>query len=290
MANPLHVNDNNRVNVRKWQLVLCDLDGTLLDQASMISSKNLTAVAALAEHQIGFTLATGRMDAMTRLFVRQLQITLPIIACNGAVIRDCTTNELLSQICLVPDDVIVLTEWMARHGVDYLVYTPDAVYYPPKSRRIEVMHQYNVQASAHKETVVPLFELNTHSWKQAASHAVKILAIIPDSPIHAELRMLLSMHQGCEAVMSMDYAMDIMAAGVTKGAAMQQLAKMIGVRPDSIVALGDHDNDVSMLQRAGLGIAMGNATQLAVAASRARTLTNSESGVAAAIWRYVLPE
>ena len=71
---------------------------------------------------------------------------------------------------------------------------------------------------------------------------------------------------------------------------MRRLADLIGVKMDAVVALGDHDNDVSMLQTAGLGIAMGNATPLAVAASQLKTLTNDQSGVASAIWRYILAE
>ena len=290
MPNPLPANKLNENKIPKWQLVLCDLDGTMLDHANLISPENRAAVAALSERGIGFSLATGRMDAMTRLFVRQLQIKLPIIACNGAVIRDCATNELLSQTCIPPDDVLTLTDWMKRQGMDFLIYSPDAVYYPRESRRIDVMHQYNRQASAAREPAVPLYELDVRTWNQVAQRAVKILAIIPESHILDELKAQLAMHQGCEAVMSMDYAIDIMAAGVTKGAAMRRLADLIGVKMDAVVALGDHDNDVSMLQTAGLGIAMGNATPLAVAASQLKTLTNDQSGVASAIWRYILAE
>lgn len=290
MPNPQPENDNIRNKIPKWQLVLCDLDGSMLDHANLISPENLAAVAALAEHQIGFSLATGRMDAMTRLFVRQLKITLPIIACNGAVIRDCATNELLSQICIPAQDVLALTDWMKRRGMDFLIYSPDAVYYPRESRRIEVMHQYNRQAAAAMELAVPLYELNARTWEQVAQRAVKILAIMPEAHILTELKAQLAQYEGCEAVMSMDYAIDIMAAGVTKGTAMQHLSDLIGVKLDAVVAIGDHDNDVSMLQIAGLGIAMGNATPSAVAASQFKTLTNDQSGVASAIWRYILAD
>lgn len=290
MPNLLPGNDIMPNQVLPWQLVLCDLDGTMLNQFNEISPENLAAVAALHEHGIGFSLATGRMDAMTRLFVGQLRVTLPIIACNGAVIRDCTTNEVLGQTCIPADDVIALTGWLKRNGLDFLVYTPDAVYYPPESRRIDVMHQYNRQAKAARQPLVPLHELNARTQGQVAPGAVKILAIVPDSASMASLQARLVMHPGSAAVMSMDHAIDIMAADVTKGTAMLQLAGLIGVQPDRIVTLGDHDNDASMLRMSGLGIAMGNATPLAIAASQIQTLTHAQSGVAAAIRRYVLPD
>jgi len=289
LPNQLPGNDNMRNQVHPWQLVLCDLDGTMLNQFNEISPENLAAVAALSEYRIGFSLATGRMDAMTRLFVRQLRVTLPIIACNGAVIRDCTTNELLAQTCIPADDVIALTDWLKRKGLDFLVYTPDSVYYPPESRRIDVMHQYNRQARAVGQPLVPLHELDARTQSQVAPGAVKILAMIPDFSAMTDLQAQLAIHPGSAAVMSMDNAIDIMAAGVTKGDAMLQLARMIGVQPSQIVTLGDHDNDASMLRMSGLGIAMGNATPLAVAASRIQTLSHEQSGVADAIRRYILP-
>jgi Cof subfamily protein (haloacid dehalogenase superfamily) len=229
------------------------------------------------------------MDAMTRLFVRQLRVTLPIIACNWAVIRDCTTNELLEQTCIPADDVVALTGWLKREGLDFLVYTPDAVYYLPESRRIDVMHQYNRRAMAAGQSLVPLHELNNRTRGQVAPGAVKILAIIPDASAMAALEAQMALHPGSAAVMSMDNAIDIMAAGVSKGNAMLQLARLIGVQPDQIVTLGDHDNDASMLRMSGLGIAMGNATPLAVAASQIQTLSHDLSGVAEAIRRYILP-
>ena len=288
MLNHLPRNENSRVKVRKWQLVLCDLDGTLLNHENLVSPENLAAIAALADHQIGFTLSTGRMDCMTRLYVSQLRVTLPIIACNGAVIRDCASNELIRKTCIPPEDVLLITSWMSRHKMDYLIYSPDAVYYPAESRRIDVLHQYNRQAAAHHESPVPLFELNSHLLDQRADQVVKMLAILPEQKDQSDLQQFLAARKGCEAVRSMDNTMDIMASGVSKGDAMVTLADMIGISPDNVVALGDHDNDVSMLQTAGLGIAMGNATPLAVAAGKVRTLDNDQSGVAAAIYRYVL--
>ena len=288
MLNLLPWNENSRVKVRKWQLVLCDLDGTLLNRENLITPDNLAAVAALADHQIGFTLATGRMDCMTRLYVSQLRVTLPIIACNGAAIRDCASNELIHKTCIPSEDVLLITSWMSRHKMDFLIYSPDAVYYPAGSRRIDILHQYNRQAAAHHEVPVPLFELNNHLLDRLAEQIVKMLAILPEQQGLNDLQRFLAARQGCEAVRSMDNTMDIMATGVSKGAAMMMLAEKIGISPGDIVAFGDHDNDASMLQAAGLGIAMGNATPLAIAAGKVRTLDNEQSGVAAAIYRYVL--
>mgnify|MGYP000509024518 CR=1 FL=1 len=80
--------------------------------------------------------------------------------------------------------------------------------------------------------------------------------------------------------------LELMPAGVNKGMAVAALAQRLGIGPESVMALGDYDNDVSMLSYAGVSVAMANASERARAAARYRTLSNDEDGVAHAIQRY----
>ena len=70
----------------------------------------------------------------------------------------------------------------------------------------------------------------------------------------------------------------------------QRLARSFGVKAEEVLALGDHDNDVSMLRWAGVGVAMGNATPAAKAAADTITSSNRRDGVAEALQRWVLDE
>ena len=79
-----------------------------------------------------------------------------------------------------------------------------------------------------------------------------------------------------------------MPQGVSKGRAVKELAEKMGIGPDQVMTVGDFDNDLSMIEYAGYGIAMGNATPKVKAAAKYVTLTNDEDGVAAAIRKYVL--
>ena len=72
--------------------------------------------------------------------------------------------------------------------------------------------------------------------------------------------------------------------------AVAALAQRLGIGPESVMALGDYDNDVSMLSYAGVSVAMANASERARAAARYRTLSNDEDGVAHAIQRYALAQ
>lgn len=80
----------------------------------------------------------------------------------------------------------------------------------------------------------------------------------------------------------------VLPLGASKGLGVGWLLDRLGVDPAAVLALGDGENDVEMLQLAGLGVAMGNAGPPALAAADAVTASNEEDGVARAIERYVL--
>ena len=83
---------------------------------------------------------------------------------------------------------------------------------------------------------------------------------------------------------------EVNAKGVDKGRALLALAGRLGFSRGQTMACGDASNDIAMLRAAGLGVAMGNATPVAVAAADVQTDTNNNDGVAKAIRRWVLGE
>ena len=288
-SGPCVISGKSATNSR-WRLVVSDLDGTLLDEKNEISPTNRAAVAELARRGIGFTLATGRMDRMTRIYVRQLQISVPIIACNGAVIRDCATDAILSRTGLPQDDARLIIGWLEERAIDYLCYSADKVFYPENSRRIGLFRQYNEQAEQQGIEAIPLLRLTDYRPDQADDTLIKIITSIPDEDLEADLQTMLASRTSCAGVLSMDHAVDIMAAGVSKGQALLELSRLLAISPAEIAAIGDHDNDAPMLRAAGLGIAMGNATPAARAAGGVQTLSHTQSGVAEAIHRYILSD
>lgn len=82
--------------------------------------------------------------------------------------------------------------------------------------------------------------------------------------------------------------LQVLPLGASKGFGVGWLLDRLGVDPSAVLALGDGENDVEMLQLAGLGVAMGNAGPPALAAADAITASNDEDGVARAIERFVL--
>lgn len=278
----------NEMNENGWRLVISDMDGTLLDSHSRISEKNMTAIRQLRANNISFTLATGRMDRMVRAYVRELAIDQPIIACNGAIIRDCTTDQILWRQNLPDEQALSLISWLASHDYDYLCYTPDLVYFPAHSRRIALFHRYNKIAGAKTEDHVMLCPLEGQEEQAVSQGLIKILAVPHSSSAMQAINARMSLLPGLGGVASMSDAFDIMAAGVSKGSALKNLARLLALQTSQIAAVGDNDNDAEMLATAGLGIAMANATPRALAAADRVTQSDHDSdGLAEAIDKFI---
>ncbi len=272
-----------------WRLVVSDLDGTLLNEHGRLTPENIAAVESLAEHGIGFTIATGRLDVMARAFINQLDVRLPVISCNGAAIRDGRTGEFIYKKILPTADLLELVDWLAEHKLDYLCYTPAEVYYPAGSRRIENFHRYNQIARETGTEPVPLVLLTDDRRQLRQTEFIKTLAILNQPDEHQAMQAFLQDHPSLTGVLSWSDALDITAAGSSKGLGLTRLADYLGIGLEEIAAFGDNDNDVSLLTAAGLGIAMANASEAAIAASQLMTDSHCASGVAAGFRKYILP-
>ena len=91
-----------------------------------------------------------------------------------------------------------------------------------------------------------------------------------------------------EITTSIEKHLELNAPGVNKGTGLMMLARRLGLRPDQVMACGDSGNDLEMIRRAGLGVAMGNSTRPVLEAADYVTLDNNHDGVAAAIEKFVL--
>ena len=116
----------------------------------------------------------------------------------------------------------------------------------------------------------------------------KLLCMARDEAELERVRRELAMLPGLEVTSSWSMNLELMPAGVNKGMAVAALAQRLGIGPEHVMALGDYDNDVSMLAYAGVSVAMANASEQARAAAGYHTLSNDEDGVAHAIRRYAL--
>jgi Cof subfamily protein (haloacid dehalogenase superfamily) len=232
------------------RLIAADLDGTLLNNQSLLTERTRSAVARAMGAGARFVLATGRMSDSTREFARELSTNAPVIAFNGALAMEWATGEVLFAHAIAPKIAREVCAMAERCGI-FIQYFPERGFF--YERRVpEISDEYEgrirmrgqVAGRALSEWIDrPAFKLLTIGEHEA-------LVRLRDD-IHARF-------PGLKAMLSHPTYLEIVTAGVDKGAALETLARMYGIARDEIAAFGDADNDAGMIEYAGMGYCMEN--------------------------------
>ncbi|HEY8394472.1 MAG TPA: HAD family hydrolase [Thermaerobacter sp.] len=264
------------------RLIALDVDGTLLDSRGELRPRVRDAVrAAVAAGHI-VVLATGRRWVATRPLARELGLTAPCIVHNGAVAVDPVTDQPVWKQPL-PREFLRQAVLRARelggslffHDLDHP--HGDRMLYEPGARLPKA--SWFFEAGRLTQEVPDLLDwldvgavrlLFRAEEKTAAAYRVWVTGTWGN-----ETRVL----YGPELEENL-YAVEIAEAAVCKGWAVERLAAQFHIPAERVVAIGDWDNDIEMLQFAGLGVAMANGSPAARAAARRVTLSNDEDGVA----------
>ncbi len=261
------------------ELVLCDMDGTLLLPDHSISPRNLAAVKALQAAGIHFTLATGRPPRAMRDFIKQLGIELPTAGFNGGVLVNADGSHLQSHH--VPYEAVLKTlALLAVHDVEIWLFADDHwLLRDPLGPMV-----------AHEQQGLGYAPLVVESFEPYLRRVDKIVATTSNAPLLVELEQQLQQLLSGEASASRSQAryLDITALQANKGDALVTLAEHLGVPLERTVAIGDGGNDPAMFQRAGLSIAMGQADAQIREQAMLVTGSNVEDGVAQAIEGFIL--
>ncbi|MFW6115429.1 MAG: Cof-type HAD-IIB family hydrolase [Chloroflexota bacterium] len=262
------------------ELVALDVDGTLIDEGMTIPARVREAVIRVQEQGVTATLATGRMLEAALPFARELQISAPLICYQGALIQGPDAEEPLHWATMAPEIVREALAWGGERGWHAVLYAKNALFvsekrYPESFYRDllgENLHWVDDLASVldHRDPVKFLF----------------IAAPREADEIEAAMRQRFA--ERMEIVRSHGSFVEGNPPGASKGDALQRLANHLGVARDRVMAVGDQGNDVSMLEWAGIGVAMGNASPEAKAAADWIAPPFSEHGAAVALERFIL--
>ncbi|MFT8704830.1 HAD family hydrolase [Bifidobacterium aquikefiricola] len=269
------------MNIR---MIAMDLDGTLLrNDHSSVSEASLQAISAAHSSNIVCAVATGRIFSIIPDQVRAIPDIGWSVTSNGAVLYD---NAMLT------DGTYVDPHGAARllHGIPQNtwieMWSCGRIYVG--RRQWEQMDAYSLRP-LHVEALqrigkviddlqqlidnqMPIEKINFPSIDKATQNMV--MSTLLDNEFYS----FIPMHEGLE----------VMGATVSKEHGIQRLCSVLGIGLENVLAIGDSENDIEMLQACGLGIAMGNALDEVKDAADAVTLSNEENGLALAIDRYAL--
>lgn len=271
------------------KLVAIDLDGTLLNSKKSISEANIQAVKEAIQAGVTVVVCSGRIYRGGRIFARQLYESGPIVACNGAVIRDVHTEEVFHDQPLDYEESCRIVEVCRKEGVYFHAYAGDTMYASEMGYGAAYYVNINRQLAEEDRVDIRLTE-DFHSALQTCSVGASKFVIQADDPeLLLRVRSKVGEIGNVEIVSSSRENFEVMRCGVSKGKSLEILAGKLGIRRDEIMAIGDNENDFSMIQYAGIGVAMGNAEEFIKDAAGYVTASNDEDGVARAIRKFVLP-
>ncbi|MBW0017519.1 MAG: HAD family hydrolase [Mycobacterium sp.] len=264
-------------------LIACDVDGTLFDDDETISPRTRAAVGAAVDAGARFVLATGRPPRWVRPVVDALGFAPMAVCANGAVIYDPVTDRVLSARTLAVDTLAELAEVATR-------------VIPGAGLAVE-----RIGERAH-DTATPQFISSPgyeHAWLNPDNTEVSIQDLLSAPAIKllirkagarsADMAAELAKHVGIGGDITYSTnngLVEIVPLGISKATGVDEIARPLGLADADVVAFGDMPNDVPMLLRAGLGVAMGNAHPEALAAADEVTATNTDDGVARVLERW----
>jgi len=269
---------NGKKDIR---VVVLDVDGTLLDSKHQLTPRVEKVLKAAAAKGVQIVLATGKTRASMLKTIDQLGLKAPGIYLQGLAIYD-GEGELRHQMTLDPALARQVITFGEDRGYHMVAYSGERIMSHYYNKEIEAgWTEYHELAP---EVVGPLQNLLGHM-------AFNKLIACGDARTIKALRWQLTAQVGGAARLmqaGIPTMLEILPPGGSKGTALKLLLKDMKVAPENVMAIGDAENDIEMIQLAGIGVAMGHADQPVKDAADYVTGTNDEDGVAQAVERFVL--
>ncbi len=262
------------------KLVALDLDGTVLTAERRISLPVRQAVQRVLASGVTVTLATGRGFRSTQKYAQQLGLTTPLICMQGALVQDPVTSRRLLYRAMSLPAVQQLIELAETCQIHLNLYDGDYAYAARQTPDYDLY--YGFGHTTHTRFVSNLKQF----WKREAIKALFICPLDRQPLVEAQLRA--AMPAGVQLLRTHHNYLEATTFDACKGKALAFLCDYLKILPGETLAIGDHENDLDMIQMAGIGVAMGNAYDLLKAHAHWIAPSVEEDGVAAALSRFVL--
>jgi Cof subfamily protein (haloacid dehalogenase superfamily) len=263
------------------ELIVFDLDGTLLNQESAISEYTSETLRLLAEHEIAYTVATGRTMHTARAILEGHEFLLPQAYKNGVMIWHPEQSRFSNGAMLTADELDHIVQACIRQAVTPFVFTLDedqesTVYHPPLQSEIEhrLIRNLGIGDSIRARALdeLPADAAITHVNSIGDSEAIKaVLRSINDEP-H------LVAYSGIAWEGWQWRWLDVHHSDASKGGAIKVMKELLGI--ERVVCFGDSDNDLSMFEMADESYAPANANDAIKSAATAVIGHHDDEGIA----------
>ena len=268
-----------------YKLLVVDIDGTLLDKNGAISAEDKDALARAGDLGIQVSLSTGRVIQACSGIINQLSLDGYHMFFDGALVANPGKGEEVYVKPVSEECVRQAIEFAHRNEIDLDLYSATRYFIERETWATDIRRQF----FGLQPTIVDFSQL----WQRERIIKGTLVVFSAEEKARADsfyLHFKSSLNFSwtkTPAYPGVDF-INVIAPEISKGKALEALASFLGIPLTGVIAIGDGANDISLLSKAGLAIAMGNATDEVKAVADYVTLDVDHSGVAAAINRFLL--
>lgn len=266
-----------------YEMLVLDLDGTLTNSEKKISPATKVALGRLQDLGKHIVLASGRPTYGIVPLAEELELAKKggyILSFNGARMINCRTGQVIYNKFVLPEYIAPIYEYVKDSGANLVSYND--------------------------EEIISAFEPNEYTYKEVhinkmPVHQVEDFVSYIDYPINkmlitGEPELLAKMEQELKSIYhsslnifrSEPYFLEIMPQKIDKAHSLQKLLSSLGMTANEMICCGDGYNDLTMIEYAGLGVAMANAQNAVLDAANYVTRSNDEDGIAHVIEKFLL--
>lgn len=275
------------------KLVALDLDGTLFDNSSHISERNLTAIRSITDKGIHVVISTGRpFEGIPFDQIKGTGINYAITA-NGSGIYEISTGKCLYENAMDEELVTPILNFLLTRDIHMDAFIGGKGYTPVQC--VETAQKLTVPSSIKNYIITTRTRLDNilqfihENQLKVQKMTLNFYPAADGTLIDREtVRKFLVSNPSITTVCGGYNNLEFTRADANKGVGLRKLAEILGVNPDATMTIGDTENDLAIIEAAGIGVAMGNATDAVKARADYVTTTNTKDGVAAAIEHFIL--
>lgn len=266
-----------------YKLVAIDVDGTLVNDDKKLTNRTIEAIKKASKENVKIVISSARSFYRLKDYLEKLDLLKDeqyTICFNGAVIVQNKTKKTLCSYNFEIEEINELVNIAEKLKTNILLYSMDNVFTEQFPKVIENTKSFrNVK-----------FDIVNFKEKDFKKDKIYKILLVNNSDNILKIRRELpkELLEKYEITSSIPECIEFVKKGITKSNALNNICEKCNINKSEVIAIGDADNDIQMIDFAGLGVAMENATDLLKEKADYITSSNNNDGVGEVIEKYIL--
>lgn len=276
--------------ILKYKLIAMDMDGTLLNSQKQVTEYTKDVLRKAADKGVKLVVCTGRIFTSAKSYARIIGTKAPIIASNGAYIREKDREEVIYEKYINKEKLHNIIRISREWGFYPHIYTTDTIYSEKLIHSSLNYSKWNETVPEDEKINIKIVDSLEEIVNKNGESFLKVVVMAQDDEIERLQQLKNYIKENIDIAVFSSYMnnFEVMDKEVSKGRALEILAGFYNLSKDEIICFGDNENDKTMFEFAGLPVAMGNAEDELKKIAAYITDSNDDDGVAKAIEKIVL--